>query len=138
MKGAEYYAKTLFDCIVFKLYENRLDRKGQSLSYASAAIAYIQTHFKQRLTLDIVAGALGLSEAYFSDLFKKEVGVNFKEYLDEIRFSYTKKLLRYTNISVKEIYSRSGFGDYANFSRRFKQRYGITPTEFRKSGSVTD
>ena len=126
------YAMRLLDCIFFKIYQNSLDKKEQSLSYISSAITYIYTHFNQKLSLQGVAHNVGLSEAYFSDLFKKETGVNFKEYLDEIRFSYAKKLLRYTTFEIKEIHTRSGFSDYANFSRRFKKKYGMTPTEVRK------
>ena len=127
------YAMHLLDCIFFKIYQNSLDKKEQNLSYTSSAIAYIYTHFSQNLSLQRVAHNVGLSEAYFSALFKKETGVNFKEYLDEIRFSYAKKLLRYTAFEIKEIHALSGFSDYANFSRRFKKKYGMTPTEFRKS-----
>ena len=57
----------------------------------------------------------------------------FKEALDELRFSYAQKLLVFTELSVKEIQFRSGFYDYANFARRFRQKYGITPTQYRKA-----
>ena len=127
------YAMNLLNCILFKLNQSRDNTNDQGQSYVSKAISYIYSHFNQGLTLTDVSSHLGLSAPYFSNLFHKESGISFKEYLDDIRFSYAKKLLRYSNLSVKEVQYRSGFTDYSNFSRRFKSRFQLTPIEYRFS-----
>lgn len=126
------YSMDVLRCIFFKLTQNKINTDEQVISYVSKAFFYIHSRFNQRLSLYDISAYLGLSPAYFSDLFRREVGTGFKEYLDDIRFSYVKKLLRYSDLSVKEAYLRAGFSDYSNFSRRFKNKFQLTPTEYRK------
>jgi transcriptional regulator GlxA family with amidase domain len=57
--------------------------------------------------------------------------------LDDLRFSYAQKLLTLTALSIKEVQYRSGFLDYANFARRFKEKQGLSPTEYRKKHRVS-
>ena len=125
------YAMNLLNCAFYKLSRDTYAQNTQSVSYVSKAISYLQNNFNRKITLERVAQMLGLSQAYFSDLFRKETGINFKEYLDELRFSYVKRLLEYTELSVKEVYIKAGFTDYSNFARRFKARYDMTPSEYR-------
>lgn len=127
------YAISLLRCALYRLGEIRGALKTQSSRdpYISKAIIYIQKNFSSEIDLKTVAAEIGWSEAYFCDMFHKRMGVGFKSYLDDIRFSYAKKLLKYTSLSVKEVHFKSGFYDYTNFSRRFKMKYGICPTEYR-------
>ncbi len=97
------------------------------------AVLYILENFTEHITLEGTARYIGLSKNYLSELFHDEVGVGFKEYVDELRFVYVARLLMYSEMSVGESYLKSGFSDYANFSRRFKQKYGMPPTEYRRS-----
>ena len=128
------YAMQLLKTALWRLcLEYPAAPKEKTLSYTERAIFHIHKNFASDVTLESTARHLGLSPAYFSDLFHKTAGVGFKAYLDALRFSYAEKLLRYTALSVKEVYFRSGFLDYANFAKRFKCRYGVSPTELRKS-----
>lgn len=106
--------------------------KKQASPYIREALLLLHEGFSGEMTLISVAARVGLSPAYFSDLFHRETGVAFKTYLDNLRLSYAAKLLAYTAFSVEEICSRVGFFDYANFSKRFKRHYGVSATEFRK------
>ena len=74
-----------------------------------------------------------LSESHFSRKFLEETGKNFKEYLNNIRYDYARKLLVYSDMTVLQICSECGFDDYPNFVRRFKMKTGSSPTEYRKS-----
>lgn len=127
------YAMTLLRCAVYRLAGEYGVQGGMShtSSYVRRAIMFIHENFALDIGLSVTASHVGLTDSYFSELFHRELGVTFKSYLDDIRFSYAKKLLKYTALSVKEIYFRSGFCDYANFARRFKERYGMTPTAYR-------
>ena len=125
------YAMLLLNCALRKLYHNNSSVSSAPTSYSQQAMLYMLENFQNGITLNDVANHLGLSGAYFSDLFAKQTGTKFKEYLDDIRFSYAKKLLTLTELSIKEIQFKSGFRDYTNFVRRFKEKYYMTPTEYR-------
>jgi AraC-like DNA-binding protein len=128
------YAMILLKCVLYRLTAGygKENVMIQPSSCLRKAILFIHENFASDIGLDITAKHIGLTPSYFSDLFHKELGVTFKSYLDEIRFSYARKLLKYTSLSIKEIHFRAGFFDYTNFERRFKKLYGITPTSYRE------
>lgn len=127
------YAMLLLRCVLRKLMSLLpTDAAESHPPYIQQTILYMLENFRTGITLESTADHLGLSKAYLSDCFSKQLGVNFKTYLDDIRFSYAKNLLAFTTLPVGEIHERSGFHDYANFTRRFKQKYGCSPGEYRK------
>ena len=97
------------------------------------AFRYIYTNFKTSLTLEDVSNHVGLTPNYFSALFHKEFGVPFKQYLIDMRLNYATRLLVSTNQSITDICYISGFSNFANFSRSFKYRFGISPVQYRKN-----
>lgn len=115
------YAMLLINCVMSKLYYSKSSAALPSQSYVGRAVIYMLENFQSDIDICDIASRLGLSAAYFSDLFKKQMGTAPKDYLDDIRFSYAKKLLTLTELSVKEAHFKSGFRDYPNFYRRFKQ-----------------
>ena len=127
------YAMLLLRCVLRKLMSCLpTDAAENHPPYIQRTILYMLENFRTGITLESAAEHLGLSKAYLSDCFSKQLGVNFKTYLDDIRFSHAKNLLAFTSIPVTEIHERSGFYDYANFTRRFKQKFGCSPGEYRK------
>ncbi len=126
------YARTLLACVIQKLASLPAAVSKEPLPYIRHALLYITEHFRNGITLESTAAHLGLSATYLSELFAQQTGMNFKAYLDRIRFSHAQNLLAFTNVAVCEVPERSGFGDYANFSRRFHRLYGVTPGEYRK------
>lgn len=127
------YGVLLLRCVLRKLIAC-LPESNEEIHppYIQQTLLYMMENFRSGITLQSAAARLGLSKAYLSDCFSKQLGVNFKTYLDDLRFSYAKNLLAFTNIPIGEIHERSGFYDYANFTRRFKQKYGCSPGEYRK------
>ncbi|MDR0885825.1 MAG: response regulator [Clostridiales Family XIII bacterium] len=98
------------------------------------AVHYIQSHFDKKISLDDVAGHVGISKYYLSTLFKKEMNVNFSVYLNQIRIEKAKELLKNPNTTVTSIYTELGFSDQQYFSRTFKKMTGMTITEYRAQG----
>lgn len=126
------YSVQFLKALLYKL-SSLLSVKPQKFgSHIKSAIVYILENFRSELTLENAAGYVGLSPTYLSGLFLRETGINFKAYLDNLRFDYSLKLLKFTEMSVLEVCYESGFCDYANFTRRFKQKYRLTPSEYRK------
>ena len=103
--------------------------KHHLVDSVSQAIGYININFRQEITLSLIKDKFNISPAYFSREFKRRTGKCFNDYLAEKRFEYAKKLLKNGN-RVIDACLESGFGTVRNFSRRFKEKYGITPKEF--------
>lgn len=114
------------------MVENKKGVPQSTQSHIQSAIIYTLENFRSSITLKSTAEHTKLAPAYLSTLFLKETGTNFKAYLDEIRFDYATKLLKFTQLSVSEVCTTSGFTDYTNFTRRFKAKFNCTPSEYRK------
>lgn len=125
------YARLLLECFFKELSLLVESPEEAENGYSQQAILFMLEHFRTHVTLENTAQHMGLSPTYLSEVFMQEMGVGFKEYLDGIRFSYAKNLIAFTDYGITTIHAMSGFGDYANFARRFKQKFGMTPTEYR-------
>ena len=95
-------------------------------------LRYMQEHLSEEISLSVLADEFHLNPQYISQLFKNEIGVGFLAYLTNIRMEKAKKLLLSTALSVTEISSRVGYGDYRVFTKVFKKTEGITPSQFRR------
>ncbi|MFC5405191.1 helix-turn-helix domain-containing protein [Cohnella soli] len=93
---------------------------------------YIELHYMENLYLDQIAEVTGTSSKYFSNYFKKTFGVNYVEYLNKVRLTYARELLKETSLTVAEIGERTGYLNASTFTTTFKKYYGISPSEYRK------
>ncbi len=93
---------------------------------------YIDIHYAENIDLNIVAKEAGLNPAYFSTLFKKETGINFKEYLLKKRVDTAKELLVSGNDTIHAVSDKVGYKDVRHFSKVFSKAVGITPNMYRK------
>lgn len=109
--------------------------KQQGRQYSPAirkAIEYIHSHYAEDFSLNTVAECVYLHRDYLSRQFKKEVGVNYSEYLLKIRLDKAKKLLETTDMQISDIASSVGIGNLSYFSTVFNKTYGLKPKEIRK------
>ncbi|MCI5829295.1 MAG: AraC family transcriptional regulator [Treponema sp.] len=98
-------------------------------------IEYIEKNMSQNFSLEDVAASVGVSPFYMSKLFKEEMGETFINYVTDKRLDKTKKLLAETDLSIKEIAGQTGYSDQNYFSRQFKNKFGISPTDFRNTNN---
>lgn len=89
---------------------------------------YIEDHYMDPLTLEEVAGKLGYSKEHFSRLFKECVGENYKAFVDYVRVSQAKRMIKYEGLSISETAERVGYQNLCSFSRAFKRMTGHPPT----------
>ncbi len=94
-------------------------------------ITYVDKHFRDPISLQDAAGCLGLGTEYFCRFFKKNMGMSFLNYLNEVRLSHVYRDLMYTDSSVAEIMEANGFTNQKLFNRSFKELYGQTPSSIR-------
>lgn len=97
------------------------------------ALDIIELHYREPLTQPDVATAVNLKPAYFSALFKKNVGEGFSRYLAGRRLTAVKQELRTSTARIADIATAAGFDDYPYFCRLFKQLTGLSPQEYRKN-----
>jgi len=107
-------------------------RNEKSTSLIENAKEFIKNNYSSNISLEDVSGAINLSPYYFSRVFKEEVGVNFVDYITNVRIEKAKELIDSQRYSMKEICSMVGYSDPNYFSRAFKKNVGVTPTEYKK------
>lgn len=97
------------------------------------AVLYIQENYATPLNMALVSNEVDMNYSLFSLLFKQYVGTNFVAYLQGLRLTEAKRLLRETDLRVNEIGRRVGFTDDKNFLKVFKSAEGVSPTEYRRA-----
>lgn len=100
---------------------------------ALATKEYLEAHYTEDISLEDVAEQVNISPQYFSKLIKKTTGLNFIDWLSMLRVKKAKELFNTTNLTVKEVCFMVGYKDPNYFSRIFKKRIGITPSEYVKN-----
>lgn len=106
------------------------DKSSQLISRVCKYISNNYTSYD--LSLDSVSDILGITPSYLSSLFKKCTGVNFIDYISNIRIQTAKELLKDPLRSAGEIAELSGYESASYFTRAFKKKTGLTPTEYRR------
>ena len=97
------------------------------------SVQYINTHYSERLTLEEMARRVYLSPAYFSRVFKQEIGEPFTAYLNRVRIDRSKELLLHKNIRLTDIALMVGFEDQSYFTKVFKKLEGTPPLRYRET-----
>ena len=94
---------------------------------------YINRNFQNEfLSLNEVADTVHWASSYISTLFKKYMGINFREYLINLRISKAKDILKFTDLKTYEIAEKVGYSNAQYFSVIFKKYSGYSPTEYRQ------
>ena len=95
-------------------------------------ITYVEEHFREPVSLDDVTELLGLGKEYFCRFFKKNMGMTFLSYLNEVRLAHTYDDLLNTTAPISEVMETNGFTNQKLFNSSFKALYGCTPSAVRR------
>lgn len=127
---SEYYFRLYLEYIVqaFSRF-SQPDSEEQSII---KLFNYVDSHFKDEISRNDLADMFFFDPDYITKIFKREKGMNYKDYIIEKRLELAKKLLTETNTPVRDISLAIGYDNYSYFTRLFKKKFGITPAEFRK------
>ena len=98
----------------------------------SSVKSFLDEHYKEKLSLESVAGHFFIDKHYLARLFKEKYGVTLVTYLQQVRITHAKRMLRFTDKSIEEIGLECGIGELNYFSRVFKKLEGVSPSEFRR------
>jgi AraC-like DNA-binding protein len=97
------------------------------------ALDHIQNHFREKLTVDAVAAAVGLSASRLSHLVKQYTGRTVLQIVQQMRIQHARHLLERSSMSCTEIAYEVGFNDQSYFTKHFKRLTGTTPARYRAS-----
>ena len=106
--------------------------QNKSASAIKVLQSYIDVHFQQEITLKDLSDQVYLNPKYICELFKKEMGMNFNDYLTQKRIEKAKHYLMNPCNRISEISAMVGYNDIKYFSRLFKKIVGVNPSQFRK------
>ena len=104
--------------------ENEIIRRAQQ---------YISEHVREKLTVPLVARHVDVSPSYLTALFRKNLQISPGEYVRRIKLQESKQMIREDNMNFTEIAAALQYSTVHHFSRQFKDKFGITPTEYAKS-----
>jgi len=115
----------------FSYIDNQAKQQYQS-EYIYKIKDYVSINYQKEISLHAISGHLNLNESYLSNLFKKETGFNFIDYLNKFRIQKALELLSTTNIKVSDVAEKVGFNNISYFSRLFKKITGVSPKQVKK------
>ena len=104
--------------------ENQIIRRAQQ---------YISDHLREKLSVPLVAKMVDVSPSYLTALFHKNLQISPAEYIRRLKLQESKQMIRENSMTFTEIAAALQYSTVHHFSRQFKEKFGITPTEYAKS-----
>lgn len=141
----QFFEATTRECLtravllVLANHPHQKDREGgdiyaRSVDRLKGMIGFIEEHFAEDLTIDQIARAGGVSQREAQREFQGVLGARPMEYLTNHRLFMASQMLKGTDASVGEVARSCGFGSQSYFTKRFRERYGYTPSQHRSKG----
>ena len=138
----EMMMKNMFEKIVITFWraltKNVPESKRQAPKHDSNVrfiVSYLRIHFREQVSLAALAKEVHLTPNYVGDLFRRETGVSFTDYVQRLRLNYATNLLVSSDLPIADISVQSGFHSVSYFIRTFRLASGKTPLEYRNSAS---
>lgn len=132
-KLAPFRCQLDFQELLYWIAGHNSAKPEHSLSALEYARQYMEEHYSENLTIDQLARLATLSPKYFVDLFKRKYGVSAMEYVTGLRIQQAKRLLSSGQMRLRDVALQVGYADELYFSRKFKQRAGVSPTVYTAS-----
>ncbi|QHW34773.1 helix-turn-helix transcriptional regulator [Paenibacillus rhizovicinus] len=114
------------------------ERKASRDNIIDFVTNYMEEHYRDDITLDILSDKLNISASYLSTYFKTKTGMNFIDYINNYRIDLAKSLLKGADMRIQDVASEVGYQNINSFNRMFKKISGITPSEFRKQHYILE
>ncbi len=130
----------LLACLCEDYLEDKVDGTEKTAAKNSERLQrilrYIHQNFSGSISLAELAEQLYTSPSTLSRFFKKQTGMYFADYVNQIRLRHVLQKLLYTQDSITRIAVDSGFSNMSVFNRLFKETYAMSPTEYRKKNKA--
>lgn len=137
-KALEYDLRKLFALVGYMLEQAGRNAEASETAFeqqrrtVEAVKRYLETNYRQELTLARLAGLVHLNGSYLIRLFKRHLGQTPFQYLSGLRMNAAVSYLENSGLSVQRIAEVSGFRSIHYFSQAFKIRFGVSPARWRE------
>lgn len=123
----DFFDRFVMDMV--DLVNSKLEEQDPIIQFVQS---YMEEHLADDLSLDGLADKLNISRGYLSTYIKEKMGINFSEYLNQLRIQKAKEMLGEIDIKIHDIATSLGYQNVNSFIRMFKRYSGVTPGEYRK------
>ena len=106
-------------------------QENKSLDRLKDILKYVETNYREKISIADAAGICGFSQSHFMKFFKSAMAVCFTDYLNDYRLTMAARLLLSSSDSIANIAAETGFENLSYFNRIFKRKYKCTPSVFR-------
>lgn len=120
----------------YNILNHLVNRNKSDTNSLVPAIKYLENNYSHDISNAQLAHECKISEEYFRKLFKKIYGISPKQYITDMRINKAKQLLTEGCMKINAISEQSGFSNPYHFCRFFKQKTGMTPTEFMNQNKI--
>jgi AraC-like DNA-binding protein len=132
-----YYNMFIQELYRMLLKEKYLDVKSlkydKYLNRIHTIVEYTYENFKDNLELEDLSKITNLSQSRLSHFMKEVLGISYREFLNNVRFEHALKLLKETNMKIKEVVKASGFSDHKYINKMMKKKFNMTTLKYRKT-----
>lgn len=118
-----------YQCLWKQVAEQAKDSSNPAIAQVKK---YMEEHYAENITTKQLAKMACVNSYYFSALFKKVTGQNYKAYLTDIRMKAAKRMLLANDLKVYEIAEKTGYNNVHQFTNKFKEYYGSNPNDYKK------
>ena len=102
--------------------------------YCDSAVNYVRENLAGDLSVEGMAAFVGVSRAYLYKIFVAEYGKSPKQFINDMRLSVAKSLIKETNVCISDVARSVGYPDVLSFSKFFSSKIGMSPTTYRRRG----
>ncbi|ABV64344.1 ABC transporter substrate-binding protein [Bacillus pumilus] len=128
-----FQCQLLFQSLILKLLTLHQHKVGDTAQALLKTKQYINDHSDEPIRLATLAKMAGISPNHYSEQFKKQFGQSVTDYVTRKRLTRAKQLIAQGHNKLRNIAQEIGYQDPYYFSRLFKKKTGITPSQYMKS-----
>ncbi len=115
------------------LEKHTITKQTGSKHGVRSILEYCRLHYQEPISLKLLSDTLHFSQSYISHSFRRELNMSLPDYINGLRLNEAVRMLQNTNMSIADIAVSAGFPTARTFNRIFYQKYGISPSVFRKN-----
>lgn len=112
--------------------DHGIEKNRKHRNEIKRVLNYINENISRNIYVCDLAEIAGFSGNYLSNVFSKEYGISLQSYINNLRLERSKELLLDANLSMVEIAGACGYNDESYFSKCFKLKYGVSPSQWRR------
>ncbi|MBQ8526177.1 MAG: AraC family transcriptional regulator [Clostridia bacterium] len=136
VRGAVMHENLRFSSLLYEAMSVIVDEDESEKSeniYLTTAVRYIKAHYYEDITVEQISSHVGISRKYLFSVFKNSLGVSPKDYIVDYRMKKACQLFNDRQLSVGNVAYSVGYKDPLTFSRMFKKKLGLSPTDYRNN-----